>query len=104
PWPLFGQSIAPASANADVSPALLAKYDKNHDGVLDAAERAAMQADMSAGAASGISDVVELTPFEVSAARDTGYQATDTLAGTRIRTELRDVGSAIQVITKEFLA
>lgn len=45
-----------------------------------------------------------LSPFEVTAAQDKGYQATETLAGTRIRTNLRDVGSAIQVVTKEFMA
>ena len=44
-----------------------------------------------------------MTPFEVATSRDTGYQATETLAGTRIRTDLRDVGAAITVITKEFL-
>ena len=48
-------------------------------------------------------DVVTLSPFEVNASRDVGYQATETLAGTRIRTNLADVGSAIQVITKEFM-
>ena len=31
---------------------------------------------------------VVLTPFEVTAAKDNGYQATETLAGTRIRTNL----------------
>jgi outer membrane receptor protein involved in Fe transport len=46
---------------------------------------------------------VVLSPFEVSATQDRGYQATQTLAGTRIRTNLADVGSAIQVITKEFM-
>src|SRR5438874_1334189 len=46
---------------------------------------------------------VTLSPFEVTTSKDTGYQATETLAGTRIRTDLRDVGAAIQVITKEFL-
>ncbi|MBA4137171.1 MAG: TonB-dependent receptor [Opitutus sp.] len=46
---------------------------------------------------------IMLTPFEVKAERDTGYQATETLAGTRIRTNLRDVGAAIQVITKDFM-
>ena len=48
-------------------------------------------------------ETVSLTPFEVTSSKDTGYQATDTLAGTRIRTDLRDVGSAISVVTKEFL-
>lgn len=48
-------------------------------------------------------EVVILTPFEVAASADSGYVATETLAGTRIRTDLRDVGSSISVVTKEFL-
>jgi len=48
-------------------------------------------------------EIITLSPFEVSAESDTGYVATETLAGTRIRTNLRDVGSAIQVITPEFM-
>jgi hypothetical protein len=51
----------------------------------------------------GDETVVQLTPFEVATTRDNGYQATETLAGTRIRTNLADVGSAIQVLTKEFM-
>ncbi len=51
----------------------------------------------------GESETVVLTPFEVASSKDNGYQATETLAGTRIRTDLRDVGAAISVITKEFL-
>lgn len=47
--------------------------------------------------------VVELSPFVVSAGEDTGYRATSTLAGTRIKTDLRDVGAAISVITEQFL-
>src|SRR3954468_22378428 len=48
-------------------------------------------------------DVIQLSPFEVSSRKDTGYQATETLAGTRIRTDLKDVASSIQIITPEFL-
>jgi len=48
-------------------------------------------------------EVLELSPFEVKAEEDNGYQATQTLAGTRIRTDLKDVASAISVITKEFM-
>ncbi|MEY4689372.1 MAG: hypothetical protein RIR76_3395 [Verrucomicrobiota bacterium] len=44
-----------------------------------------------------------LTPFEVSSARDTGYAATETLAGTRLRTNLRDVGASLTILTPEFL-
>ena len=48
-------------------------------------------------------EAVQLTPFEVRSTKDTGYQATETLAGTRIRTDLKDVGGALSVYTKEFL-
>jgi hypothetical protein len=46
---------------------------------------------------------IELSPFMVQGRSDEGYQATQTLAGTRVRTDLRDVGSAITVVTKKFM-
>ena len=48
-------------------------------------------------------EIIELSPFTVSSTTDVGYTATSTLAGTRLRTDLKDLGSAISVITKEFL-
>jgi hypothetical protein len=48
-------------------------------------------------------DVYILSPFEVTAEEDSGYIATTTLAGTRVRTDLRDIASAISVVTGEFL-
>lgn len=48
-------------------------------------------------------DIFELSPFTVEGEQTDGYRATSTLAGTRIRTDLRDVGSAISVVTEEFL-
>jgi outer membrane receptor protein involved in Fe transport len=48
-------------------------------------------------------EVVVLSPFEVTAESDTGYVATDTLAGTRIRSDLKDIGSAISVVTKDLM-
>jgi len=47
--------------------------------------------------------VYELSPFTIDASEDTGYVATSTLAGTRIRTNLKDLGSAISVYTQEFM-
>lgn len=47
--------------------------------------------------------VFELSPFTVEGSESQGYRATTTMAGTRIRTDLKDVGSAISVITEEFL-
>lgn len=48
-------------------------------------------------------DVVTLSPFEVVTEKDTGYAATSSLAGSRLNTALRDVASAISVVTPEFL-
>ena len=47
-------------------------------------------------------DVVNLSPFTVQADQEFGYSSTTTLAGTRLNTQIRDVGSAISVLTKEF--
>jgi len=46
---------------------------------------------------------VELSPFVVSAPPELGYRATNTLAGTRLNTDLKDVGAAVSVYTAEFL-
>lgn len=47
--------------------------------------------------------VVELSPFEVSADKDTGYAATNTLAGTRLNTPVRDLGASLSILTKDFI-
>jgi len=44
-----------------------------------------------------------LSPFEVNAENTNGYAASTTLAGTRVSSELRDLGSSISVVTGEFL-
>jgi hypothetical protein len=36
-------------------------------------------------------DTVQLSPFEVAVDQDNGYRASGTLAGSRLRTDLRDV-------------
>ncbi|MDA0349804.1 MAG: TonB-dependent receptor plug domain-containing protein [Verrucomicrobia bacterium] len=46
-------------------------------------------------------ELYELSPFTVQGEDSQGYSATSTLAGTRIKTSLRDVGSAITVLTRE---
>jgi len=48
-------------------------------------------------------DVFTLSPFTVDASENTGYRATSTLAGTRLKTEIKDIASAISVYTEEFL-
>ena len=48
-------------------------------------------------------DTIVLSPFIVSAEEDDGYLATATLAGSRVRTDLKDIASSITVITKQFM-
>src|SRR5664280_773526 len=49
-------------------------------------------------------EVVKLSPFEVTAtSKSERYTATSTLAGNRLNTQLRDIGSSVSVITSQFL-
>jgi outer membrane receptor protein involved in Fe transport len=48
-------------------------------------------------------ETIVLSPFEVAGTKDNGYAATSSLAGSRLNTKLRDVASAISVVTPEFL-
>lgn len=48
-------------------------------------------------------EVLQLSPFMVGSERDSGYVATSSLAGTRIRTDLRDLANPISVVTREFM-
>ncbi len=46
---------------------------------------------------------IELSPFVVSTNRDVGYLAQSSLSGSRLNTDLKDVGSPISTFTLEFL-
>jgi outer membrane receptor protein involved in Fe transport len=48
-------------------------------------------------------EMVKLSPFVVETTEGTGYRAESTLAGTRVRTDLKDVASSISVATADFL-
>ncbi len=48
-------------------------------------------------------NIYELSPFQVDESADAGYYAAQTLAGGRVRTNLSDVATSVQVITEEFL-
>ena len=47
---------------------------------------------------------VTLSPFVLTVDSDVGYAATSTLAGSRLKTEFKDVASQVSVMTPEFLA
>ncbi|HEX2851889.1 MAG TPA: TonB-dependent receptor, partial [Opitutaceae bacterium] len=101
---LFAQRAAAPDA------ATLAKYDLNKNGQLDANEASALDADLAKAAAAPTTgdaapasgkDVIELSPFQVNAANDKGYYASNTLSGTRINSKLEDLGASITVVTKQ---
>ncbi|MBK1876065.1 TonB-dependent siderophore receptor [Pelagicoccus mobilis] len=48
-------------------------------------------------------EIFELSPFTVDGSKDVGYAAQNTLAGTRLNSELKDLASPMETFTKEFL-
>ena len=46
-------------------------------------------------------DILVLTPFQVDASKDQGYFAENTLAGSRLKTNLADLAASITVVTKQ---
>lgn len=48
-------------------------------------------------------EVVTLTPFTVTATEDRGYQAQSSLAGTRLRSDLKNIATPISAFTQQFL-
>lgn len=48
-------------------------------------------------------DILVLSPFQVEADSEQGYLATQTLSGTRLKTELRDVGASMTIFTESLM-
>jgi hypothetical protein len=48
-------------------------------------------------------DIIMMSPFQVDSTREKGYFAENTLAGSRMRTNIADLGAAITVVTKQQL-
>jgi hypothetical protein len=83
----------------------LGKYDTNKNGVLDADEVRAMDADTAKPPTPTLSsrdEVLQLSPFQV-VADNFGYLASNTMSGTRLNAKIEDLGASISVITKEQL-
>lgn len=57
-----------------------------------------------APASASNADVIELSPFVVNSSADVGYAANNTLAGSRLRTNLSDIANAVSVFTPEFMS
>src|SRR5215203_2408317 len=64
----------------------------------------AQQTTPSAGAADAApkpDEAIVLSPFTVDASKDKGYFAENTLAGSRLNTNISDLGASISVVTKQ---
>ncbi len=97
--------VAPTASGPDA--ATLAKYDKNKNGRMDAAEQAQLDADLKKAAAPAklapdevAKEVVALSPFEV-VSDNNGYYGVNTVSGTRFNTRLEDLAASITVVTKD---
>lgn len=55
------------------------------------------------GTAPGGDDAILMSPFEVDTSRDNGYYGANTLSGTRLNSNVEDLGSSITVVTKQQL-
>ncbi len=80
-YPLFPMRSLVAIASAPLAPMVLSAQD-----VEDTEE-----------------EVFELSPFTVDGSKDQGYYSSETLAGGRLKTDLSDVATSVQVITEEFI-
>lgn len=49
-------------------------------------------------------EVTVLSPFEVTGEKDVGYQAGNTMSGSRLNSSLKDTAAAVMVFTPEFLS
>lgn len=48
-------------------------------------------------------EVFELSPFTVDGSEDNGYRGTHTMAGGRLKSELKDVATSVQVVTEQMI-
>ncbi|MDQ8183103.1 TonB-dependent receptor plug domain-containing protein [Pelagicoccus sp. SDUM812005] len=48
-------------------------------------------------------EIFELSPFTVSSREDNGYYATQTLAGSRLKTATKDLSASLSIVTEDFM-
>ncbi len=72
-------------------------------GYLQAQQVPVPQIPVKPAAPESSSEIIELSPFLVDSSADRGYYSSQTLAGGRLKTDLRDVATSVQVVTKEMM-
>jgi outer membrane receptor protein involved in Fe transport len=103
PASVLAQNTVPARSDA----ATLAKYDANKNGVLDASELAAKEADdakaRAAGEAGVPDDVSRLSTFTVTETQDIGYESMQTTSGMRTVQELKNLANSISILNAQLI-
>jgi hypothetical protein len=99
----FPQTV-PSPATAEQ----LAKYDKNKNGTLEAAERNALEADEAASTRAPAGppvpdDTITLSPFEVTTEKDDGFAASSAGTGGRLATNMEDIAAPFSAMTRDFI-
>jgi len=97
--PVVRLLAAHACVLAAASPAMAQQVKQDP---VPAASTSATQPD-TAAQSSGDEEMVVLSPFTVTTTKDQGYFAQNTLAGSRMNTNIADLGAAISVVTKQQL-
>lgn len=98
------RAISPAPGNSHTAPRPPMK--KSLPARLTAALAAFLAAELAAQSAPlppAVDEPVTLSPFEVTSTRDTGYTATNSLAGGRLVSPIQEMASSVSVLTREFL-
>ncbi len=99
PSPAVGRPVPPLSRRRVLSALLAGSF-----GFLSSFAGAQPVAPTAAAPATPADEpVVELSPFVVGGTSDVGYEATESLAGTGLKTKLTDLGASVSVINSKFL-
>lgn len=105
-WPLFvrGRDGSPVTKNVMV-PTLVVEF-LDRLGETSASDRFAAMRDGAVAALPAVAreEPVALSPFVIAASADTGYLSSSTLAGSRLRTDFKDIAAQVSVMMPEFLA
>ena len=97
-----GTSLAVVQDSSNGALSLVRAPDSNAPRAV-AANANSRSSSARAKTADAAGETVTLSPFNVSEDQDSGYVATNSLAGSRLNTALKDTAASVSVLTKEFL-
>ncbi len=103
PEPAGPNALRTAPGRRAAGGAEAARLPRESGGELSRADRSGTQVMTSSTPPRPDEPAFLLSPFVIAESDHVGYTASSTLAGTRLKTELKDLGAAITVVTPEFM-